>query len=123
MKSDKYERISNSKDSNLNKTTKDIMRKYVKDIITTIQDSNNWSTKCRTEMRKKIRNLIEIELAGKMIRPLEVAEDELVEIKLLFNRKGYMNLLKGDLTLMNTDTETGEELSELGFSQNIITRV
>ena len=99
------------------------MRKYVEDIITTIPDSRNWSTECRTEMRKKIRDLIEIELTGKMIRPLEVAEDELLEVKMFFNRKGYINLLKGDLTLLNTDPETGEELSELDFSQNIITRI
>ena len=120
---DKHKRIAKTENSNPNKNTEEMMKKYVEDILTTISDSDDWSTECGTEMRKKIRDLIEIELEGKMVRRIEVAEDELVEIKLLCNQKGYMNLLKGNLTLLNTNPETGKELSELGFAQKIITRV
>ena len=75
------------------------------------------------EVRKKIRVLIEVELEGKMLRPLQVAEDDLVEIKMIFNQRGYENLLKRNLSLLSTDPETGEELLEIGFAQNIINRV
>ena len=54
-----------------------MMRKYVEDILNTIPDSRKWSKQCRTEARKKIRILIEVELEGKMISPLQVAEDDL----------------------------------------------
>ena len=58
-----------------------------------------------------------------MIRSLNVAEDDLVEVKMTFNKTGYNNLLKGDLPLMNIDPATGKDLSETSFTQRVINRI
>ena len=56
-----------------NKNTDEMMKKYVEDILQTIPDSEYWQIPVRREARKKLRILVEEELKGKMIRPLNVA--------------------------------------------------
>ena len=58
-----------------------------------------------------------------MISPLPLAEDDLIEIRMTFNKTGYTNLLNGDLPLINVDPATGNDLSETSFTQRIINRI
>ena len=44
-------------------------------------------------------------------------------MRMVFNHRGYENLLRGDLSLLNTDPVTGKDLSEIRFAQNVINRV
>ena len=58
-----------------------------------------------------------------MISTLNVAEDDLVEIKMIFNQTGYKNLLKGNLPILNIDPITSKDLSEKSFTQKVINRI
>ena len=63
-----------------------------------------------------------------MVQPLngstiQVKDDEIVEVKMFFSKRGYTNLVKGKLNLLSPDLKSGKDLSELDFAHNIITRV
>ena len=88
-----------------------------------IPESGKWQTQVRKEARKKLRTLVEEELKGKLITPLPLAEDDLIEVRMTFNKTGYNNLLNGDLPLINVDPTTGNDLSETSFTQRIINSI
>ena len=71
----------------------------------------------------KLKSLVVEEIKGKMISPVTLDNDDLVEVKMTFNKTAYDNLLKGNLPLINVDPETGHDLAETSFSQQIINRV
>ena len=88
-----------------------------------IPESGKWQTQVRKEARKKLRTLVEEELKGKLITPLPLAKDDLIEVRMTFNKTGYNNLLNGDLPLINVDPTTGNDLSETSFTKRIINRI
>ena len=61
-RNDIHDRTSSSKNSELSKTSEEILMRYVKDKVNTIPGSHNWTLDFKTEMGKKIKDIIILEL-------------------------------------------------------------
>ena len=103
--------------------TEKILHDCVEDLMETIPDTKGWSSEVKKEVTHCLKSLVVEETKGKMVSPVTLEDDDLVEVTMTFNKIAYDNLLKGNLPLINVDPETGKDLSEISFSQNIINRV
>ena len=106
-----------------NDNTEQMLTDYVEELMETIPDARGWGPQVRKEAKVKLRSLVEEEIRGKMISPLALAKEDLIEVRMTFNKVAYTNLLNGNLPLINVDPATGEDLAETSFSQRIINRV
>merc|ERR1712079_574127 len=96
---------------------------YVEELKETIPDARGWPSHVKREAKVKLKSLVVEEIKGKMISPVPLAKEDLIKVKMTFNKTAYDNLLKGNLPLINGDPVTGDDLAETSFSQQIINGV